>query len=273
MSDEADKADDGIAGVFGRAAATFDRIGHFSHYGERLVECAQLAAGSGVLDVATGRGALAFPAAKLVGPRGRVIGTDISPEMLRETAKDAQSGHWQNIELQQMDAEYLQYPDSAFDCVLCGFALWLFPHPDRALQQVYRVLKPGGRLALTTWAHDCPMKNLQLDTLHPYLIPLSKPAGAEKKQRFDTQEQLEPVLRQAGFVGAKVFTEDFKAIVAREDPFWEQLWSSGHRRLLERMPMSTLDAVKADYFQKLQALRQPDGIHAVYRGMFALASK
>jgi ubiquinone/menaquinone biosynthesis C-methylase UbiE len=273
MSDEAGKADDGIAGVFGRAAATFDRIGFFSHFGERLVEWAQLAAGDNVLDVATGRGASAFPAAERVGLQGRVVGTDISPEMLRETTKDVQSGHWQNIELQQVDAERLQHADGTFDCVLCGFALWFFPHPDRALQQFYRVLKPGGRLALTTWAQDSPMHNLQRDTLHPYLIPPSRPNDAGKKQRFDTKEQLETALRQSGFVDAKVFTEDFKAIVAETDPFWEQLWAGGNRGALERMTASTLEAVKSSFYQNLQTLRQPNGIHAEYRAMFALASK
>ena len=273
MIDEACEVDDGIVGVYGRAAATFDRIGFRSHFGERLVEWAHLAEGSNVLDVATRRGALAFPAAKQVRPHGRVIGTDISPGMLQETAKDVQSGNWSNIELQQMDAEHLQYPDGTFDCVLCGFALWFFPHPDRALQQFYRVLKPGGRLALTTWAHDSPMQNLQRNTIRPYLISPSKPNDDGKKQRFDTKEQLETALRLAGFVDAKIFTEDFKAIVAGEDPLWEQLWSTGTRRELERMPVSTLEAVKASFYLNLQALRQPDGIHAVYRAMFALASK
>jgi len=273
MGNESVKADDGVAGVFGRAAATFDPIGYFSHFGERLVERAQLAAGSRVLDVATGRGASAFPAAKLVGPRGQVIGTDIAPEMLQETAKDVKTGNWPNIELQQMDAERLQYPDGAFDCVLCGFALWFFPHPDRALQQFYRVLKPGGSLALTTWAHDSPMHNLQRDTLRPHLVPASNANGQERKQRFDTAEQLQMALQQAGFVDAKVFTEDFTALVTGTDPFWEQLWAGGNRRVLERMPASTLEMVKVSFCQNLQTLRQPNGFHAVYRALFALASK
>lgn len=273
MNDKTGEADDGIAGVFGRGAATFDPIGHFSHFGERLVEHAQLTTGSRVLDAATGRGASAFPAAKRVGPHGRVIGTDISAGMLRETGKDVRSGNWPNIELQLMDAEQLTCPDSAFDCVLCGFALWFFPHPDRALQQFYRVLKPGGRLALTTWAHDSPMHNLQRNTLRPYLPAPSKANGAEEKQRFDTKEQLEAVLRQASFVNAKVFAEDFEAIVTGVDPFWEQLWSGANRRHLEHLPASTLEGVKASFYQNLQAHKEPDGIHAMYRAMFALAWK
>lgn len=273
MNGEAGNADDGIAGVFGRTAATFDRIGHMSHYGERLVACAQLAVGMRILDVATGRGALAFPAAKQVGPHGRVVGTDISAEMMSETTKDVQAGHWLNIELQQMDAEQLQYPDNVFDCVLCGFALWFFPHPDRALQQFYRVLKPGGRLALTTWAHDSPMHSLIRDSLRPYIIPLSRPNNDGKTPRFDTKEPLETVLRQAKFVSINIFTEDFKTNIVSEDTFWEQLWAGGNRQHLERMPASTLELAKTDYFQKLQALRQPNGIQAEYRAMFAIATK
>ena len=273
MSGEARKADDGVAGVFGRAAAKYDGIGRFSHFGERLVERAQLAPGMTVLDVAAGRGALTFPAAKRVGPHGRVTGIDITPEMLRETAKDVRSGDWRNVELQQMDAEQLQFPDGAFDWVLCGFALWMFPHPQRALQQFYRVLKPGGRLGLTTWAQDSPIHKLNRETLRPHLAPSSRADGAAETRRFDTKEQLETALRQAGFEDARIVAEDYETIVAGEDPLWEEQWSTGARRHLERMTASTLEAAKADYYQKLQALRQPDGIHAVYRALFAFAAR
>lgn len=274
MNNESGTTGDEIAGVFGRAAATFDRIGYFSHFGERLVARAQLVAGSSVLDVATGRGALAFPAAKLVGSRGRVVGIDIAPEMLRETARNLQSGDCQNIELVQMNAEKIQYPDCTFDYVLCGFALWFFPHPHRALQEMYRVLKFGGRLALTTWEHDSPIHVLNRDTLRPHLLPSLDADAPGTKSSFDTKEQLEAALLQANFVGGEVEAEDFETIVENEGMFWEQLWSGGgNRRALERMSAPKLEEVKASYYLKLQALRQSNGIHAVYRALFALASK
>jgi ubiquinone/menaquinone biosynthesis C-methylase UbiE len=265
--------DEGIAGVFGRAAATYDGIGRFSHFGERLVERAQLAPGITVLDVAAGRGAVTFPAAKRVGPRGRVVGIDITPEMLRETAKDVRIGDLRNVELRQMDAEQLEFPDSAFDRVLCGFALWMFPHPHRALQQFYRVLKPGGRLGLTTWAQDSPIHKLNQETLRPHLTPSSWAGGSAETQKFDTKGQIETALRQAGFEDARIVAEDYKAIVAGADPLWEEQWSSGARRDLERLPAPTLEAVKADYYKKLESLRQPDGIHAVYRALLGFATK
>jgi len=273
MGSEASKTDGGIAGVFGRAAATYDGIGRFSHFGEHLVDRAQLAPGVTVLDVAAGRGALTFPAAKRVGPHGRVTGVDISPEMLRETAKDVRSGDWLNVELRQMDAEQLQFPDGAFDWVLCGFALWMFPNPHRALQQFYRVLKPGGHLGLTTWAQDSPIHKLNRETLRPHLTPPSKADGAAETQRFDTKERLETALRQAGFQDARIVADDYEAIVAGVDPLWGEQWSTGARRNLERMPASTLEAVKADYYEKLESLRQPDGVHAVYRALLGFATK
>jgi len=107
-----DTTDQSVAGVFGRATATFGGMGNFSHFGERLVVHAQVDEGDCVLDVATGRGANAFCAAKRAGPRGRVIGVDIAAEMLAETAKELASGNWPTIALQQMDAEHLEYSDA-----------------------------------------------------------------------------------------------------------------------------------------------------------------
>ena len=80
----------GIVGVFSRAAATYDRIGprFFAYFGQRLVAQAHLAPGAAVLDVAAGRGAVLFPAAQQVSPGGRVIGIDLSADMVRETTAD-----------------------------------------------------------------------------------------------------------------------------------------------------------------------------------------
>src|SRR5215467_12525046 len=99
MTLQSGTSDTTAAGVFGRVAATFGVLGNFSYFGERLVAHAQIGEGDTVLDVATGRGAVAFSAAKRVGPRGKVVGVDISPEMLQETAKELATGQWSMIEL------------------------------------------------------------------------------------------------------------------------------------------------------------------------------
>ncbi len=80
----------GIAGVFSRASSTYDQVGprFFSYFGRRLVEVAQIPAGSRVLDIATGRGAVLFPAAERVGPQGYVIGIDLAEDMVKQTADE-----------------------------------------------------------------------------------------------------------------------------------------------------------------------------------------
>lgn len=273
MSDETRQAQE--AGVFGRAAATYDRIGprRFSHFGERLVERARLAPGANVLDVAVGRGAVMFPAARRVGPGGRVIGIDIAEDMLRETAAEMQGAEWQNVELRNMDAEQLEFPDASFDCVLCGFALWFFPHPYRALQEFFRVLRPGGFLGITTWANDSPMRDLLQRTLRPHLPSSSSAVDSAEMQRFGTKEQLEAALRAAGFEAPEIVAEEHDFIYTAEEPLWQQLWSAGMRRYLEQMTASVLEQARADLYRKLQALTQPDGIHAVYRALIAFAAR
>lgn len=272
MDNEAVK-EKGIVGVFSRAALTYDRIGprRFAYFGERLVERAQPTAAASVLDVAAGRGAVLYPAAKRVGPRGRVTGIDLSSVMVRETAAEIHNAGHRNVELHLMDAEALQFPDAAFDWLLCGFGLWFFPHPQRALQEFFRVLKPGGHVGLTTWAADSPIQMLYQAALRPHLPPAA--GGQAPPSKFDTFAQLETALRQAGFASLELASEDCDFVYSSEDEIWDVIWSSGVRRLLEEMPPAQLERAKADVYRHLQALRQADGFHAVSRALFAFGTK
>jgi SAM-dependent methyltransferase len=154
--------------------------------------------------------------------------------------------------------------------VLCGFALMFFPDPQRALQEFRRVLKPGGSVGLTTWANESPMHKLSRDTLLPRLPP-SEASGSAEMQRFDTKEKLEAALRTAGFEKAELLVEDHEFVYGGEDLLWQLLWSVGFRRYLEQMTTPALEETKADFYRRLQVFKQPDGIHAVYRALFAFA--
>ena len=271
MAVQSSTSDTTAAGVFGRAASTFGVLGNFTYFGERLVAHAQVGEGDTVLDVATGRGAIAFSAARRVGPRGKVIGVDISPEMLQETAKELATGQWPMIELHQMDAEYLSFPDSTFDCVLCGFALWFFPHPEQGLKEFVRALKPGKRVALTTIARDSPWHNLARETFRPFR---SEASDGGPVSRFDTTDQLERALKRAGLIDLRIVHEDFNAVVEKGDEgVWESLWSGGFRRTLEKLSESDLQIAKAGLFKRLEPLTQSDGVHLVFRALIAVATK
>lgn len=116
---------------------------------ERVVELAAPRPGDRVLDVGCGTGVVSFAAARRLTGGGRLVGIDLSEGMLRYArAKVARTGLAGRVEFRRMDAEALELPEGSFDVALSMFALRHFPHPDAALAQMFRVLRPGGRLAV-----------------------------------------------------------------------------------------------------------------------------
>lgn len=275
-----------VSGLFDRVANTFDHVGprFFSHFGRRLVELARIPSGAHVLDVATGRGAALFPAAESVGTQGRVIGIDLSEGMVQETAKElARLGLSSNVEVRQMDAEHLQFPDESFDYVLCAFGIFFFPQLDRAMSEFRRVLKPNGRIVVTTWEKSWDEHWGWFDELVKTHIPpepeASRPAESDSASQpiFDTPEGLKAILNKAGFADIQIVFEATDFVYATEDEYWSTLWSHGARVSLEKIEQATgadgLEKFKSDVFKKAQTIKQTDGIHQLFPVLFALATK
>ena len=112
-----------------------------------LVEFANVRPGEAVLDLACGTGVVAVTAAR----RGaRVRGLDLSPALIEEARSNA-AAIGAEIEFSEGDAEAMPYPDASFDVVLSQFGHMFAPRPEVAISEMLRVLKPGGRLAFSTW--------------------------------------------------------------------------------------------------------------------------
>jgi ubiquinone/menaquinone biosynthesis C-methylase UbiE len=116
-----------------------------------LLARAALAPGERVLDVACGTGLAAFAAAAAVGPKGRVVGVDLSGRMVDAARQRAQACSVPHATFARMDAERLDLPDAAFDVALCALGLMYVPDPAQALREMRRVLRPGGRVVLAVW--------------------------------------------------------------------------------------------------------------------------
>ena len=106
----------------------------------------EIGEGEAVLDLGCGAGFDAFVAAELVGREGRVAGIDLSPEMLAVAESGRAAAGLSNVEFRQADVEALPFPDASFDVAMSNGVLNLIPDKPAALREVFRVLKPGGRL-------------------------------------------------------------------------------------------------------------------------------
>jgi SAM-dependent methyltransferase len=116
-----------------------------------LMTCAGLMPGERVLDVGCGTGIVTLDAAARVAPGGDVVGVDLSSRMLAVAQRRAMRERSMNVSFERMNAEQLGLPDSSFNVALCALALMYMPGPERAILEMRRVLRPGGRVVLAVW--------------------------------------------------------------------------------------------------------------------------
>ena len=120
--------------------------------GERLVDALAPSAGETILELAAGPGDTGFLAAQRLGPGGRLISTDLVPEMVEAARARAAELGLENAEFRVADAQRLDLPSESVDAVLCRWGYMLLPDPAAGLAETSRVLRPGGRLAFAVWA-------------------------------------------------------------------------------------------------------------------------
>lgn len=160
-----------------------------------MLAAAHVGTGSEVLDLAAGPGHISAAAAKL---GANVIGIDFSAEMVA----DAQQ-RFPGLEFQQGDAEQIPLAANSRDAVVMGFALFHFARPELALQECFRVLRPGGYIAFTAWGLPTPGSGLAIagEALKAYAkLDLGLPEGTPF-HRFSEADESARTLVEAGFAG------------------------------------------------------------------------
>jgi arsenite methyltransferase len=159
---------------------------------------ASIREGETVLDLGSGAGFDCFLAARQVGETGKVIGVDMTPEMIAKARENARKGGFTNVEFRLGEIENLPAADDAVDLIISNCVINLAPDKKRVFREAYRVLKPGGRIMISdlVWLQEIPQA--LLESVGAYVACLS---GAVKREAY-----LEAV-GAAGFENIRVVEE------------------------------------------------------------------
>jgi enediyne biosynthesis protein CalE5 len=177
---------------------------------ERMVELAGIGPGSRVLDVAAGHGEPSLTAAGRVGPGGGVVATDISAEMLALGRERAAETGLDNIEFVEADAASLEFADESFDAALSRFGIIFEPDAEAAAAAIRRLLKPGGRLSISSWARPerVPFIAIPMQTAIRHLGVAPPAPGAPGPFARPTREALQGLLENSGFSDVETEEEE-----------------------------------------------------------------
>jgi SAM-dependent methyltransferase len=188
---------------------------------------ASLKEGQVVLDLGSGAGFDCFLAARAVGKTGRVIGVDMTHEMLSKARENAQKNGFTNVEFRLGEIEALPVADNSVDVIISNCVINLSPEKQRVFNEAFRVLKAGGRLAVADMVATAPLPD---DIKADWAAYTGCIAGASQIT------ELERMLQASGFKHIKIAAKDSSRSFIRE-------WLPG-RRIEDNLVSATIEAVK-----------------------------
>jgi len=188
---------------------------------------AALRPGEIVLDLGSGAGFDSFLAAKQVGKTGRVIGVDMTPEMVAKAREFAEGDEYSNVEFRLGEIENLPVADSSVDVIMSNCVINLSPDKGRVFREAFRILRPGGRLAISDVIATAPLP----ETVRNDLALYSSCIGGAV-----TTDELETMLHESGFQGIRIQPKDESREFMRE-------WAPG-RKVEDYIASGMIEAVK-----------------------------
>src|SRR5438128_2047033 len=253
--------DDPLKQAKAKAAATYDAAAdHFDdepldfwkRIGERTVARLALPTGANVLDIGCGTGASALPAAQAVGPNGFVVGVDLSARLLDRARTKTAMCRLTNVEFRLADMTALGFADGRFDAVVSVFSIFFVPDMEGLVRELWRMVRPGGKLAVTTWGPRI------------FEPAYSRWLAAIKRERPDLHSAFNPwdritdveavrrLLRDGGVTEADIIAEDGLQPLRSAEDWWIVALGSGLRWTIEQMGPDAAARVRADNVQWLR---------------------
>ena len=167
-----------------------------------------------------------------------------------------------------MDAEHLSFPDNFFDAVFCGFALFFFPSVARALSEFKRVLKPGGKLAVSTWGNDSGLD----EWINKETKKLCSKSGLVATPLW-SENELRTALIEARFGTIQIVEETKAFLHPTPEEWWESLWTHATRAKLEQLSTDQIAALREKAIKKAKEFDQGEGVAEELQVFYGIAQK
>ena len=252
--DELEETKAKAAAAYNTAADYFDHpvSSFWRRFGRRTVDRINLLPGELVLDVCSGSGGSALPAAEAVGPEGRVIAVDLAERLITLTEAKARAKSLSNIEFKVADMLSSGYPDSTFDAVICVFGIFFVPDMAGAVQELWRMVGPGGRLAITTWGPSLfePANSAFWDAIRQECADLYR--DFNPWDRISEPAGLREMLSAAGVSKADIVAVEGNHPLQSPDDWWTLAMGSGYRGTLAQLDPETFSRVSEKNLARLR---------------------
>lgn len=250
-----------VARTFDEAAASYDTVGpeYFGRFGRRLVELAEIAPGMRVLDVGCGAGAALIPAAEAVGPDGDVIGIDLSAAMVARARAAAAERRLTNVEVRTGDAATPGVAAGDRDRVLAAQVLFFLDELGPALRAYRHILRPGGRLAVSSWGPDDRRWQGVFRTMFAAIPEGAAPNLTPSGDAFRNDESVAAALSQAGFTDVRTISETYDVVFDSADQWLSWTRSHGARAYWDAIPADRRASTRRATLDALRPLADPAG--------------
>ncbi len=251
-----------MANLFDKLSDSYDEVGvdFFQPIAASLLKSMPPTQGERWLDIGCGRGAVLLPVAQSIGQHGLAVGIDIASGMVEHARRLALQAGLRNVEYEVDDAQSPATVKGPFDTISSSLVLFFLADPLAALRNWRPLLKPGGRIGITTFGANDPRWAEVDEVFKPHLPPEMKDARTSGKGGpFASDEGVEKLLLDSGFTEVRTESTTIKVRFADAQQWYDFTWSVGQRMMWLAIPEHSRAEVRMDAESRLVRYAEADG--------------